>query len=232
VYLNHLKTEGLSQEFFSARADEWNRCPTVTFATSSSTSALICFPSSAAALVSNATALPGCSSGRKHAYQGIVKWMVRRLVPLMLAVIVGTSPTVRDWCAVFCAQPVASAAAATHEHHGSGHSAAGPAAPAHDVHGGHSHATPQAETSIAGRSNEPAMPCCTLSLFEASIRCLHDGSSEAAFAPITKPALDPPVARPQVVTGVGPPPSAAAVLRVASAASPPNPLALRTPLRV
>src|SRR5687768_17025958 len=172
------------------------------------------------------------SSGRNGENGVIVNWMVRRFVPLMLAVIVGISPTARELCVVLCAQPAASASAATHEHHGSGHSVAVSEAPAHHIHGRHSHATPGAETSIAGRSDEPAMPCCTLSLSEASTRCIHDGESQAVSALITKQVLDSPVALLHVVGGVGPAGSATAILRVASVARSPIPLALRTPLRV
>src|SRR5687768_2674543 len=158
--------------------------------------------------------------------------MVRRLVPLMLVVIVGMSPTARELCGVFCAQPAAAAAPATHGHHGSAHSAVRPEAPAHHVHGRHSHARADAETSTAGRSDEPEMPCCALSLSKASTRCIHDDESQAASAAITKLVLDPPVALAQVVGDFGPPGLAAAALRVASVASPPIPLAPRTPLRV
>ena len=158
--------------------------------------------------------------------------MVRRFVPLMLAVIVGISPTVRELCVVLCAQGGGSPSATTHRHDGSAHSVAEPEAAAHHIHSRHSHATPDAEASIAGRSDESAMPYCTLSLSEASTRCIHDGESQAVSALITKQVLDPPVALPHVVGGVGPAGSATAILRVASVARSPIPLALRTPLRV
>ena len=172
------------------------------------------------------------SPGRNGANGVIVNWMARRFVPLMLAVIVGMSPTAHVLCGVLCAQLAASPSAATHGHHRSAHSAAGPEAPAHHIHRRHSHTTPDAETPAAGRSDEPAMTCRTLSLSEAATRCIHDGGLQAASAPGTKLVVDPPDALPQVVEGVGPPGSAPAILRVASVARPPIPLALRTPLRV
>ena len=172
------------------------------------------------------------ASGRVQINGVIVNWMVRRLTPLMLAVVVGLSPTAHELCVVVCAQPAASASAATHEHHGSGRSASVPEAPAHHIHGGHSHATAHAETPLAGRSDESAMPCCRLSLSTASTRCIHDGELQAASSPLTKLALDAPAALPQAVEGAGPADSGTAHLRVSSAASPPIPLALRTPLRV
>ena len=158
--------------------------------------------------------------------------MSRRFVPLMLAAIVGLSPMARELCALLCAESLA-ASPSTHTHRGSEHSK-----PAHDESpdhmGGHTHASiPPTGHSMAALSEGHGVAGRRSAPFITSpSACNHLGEWPAAFTSVTKQALDPPLAFPQVVEGIAPPRSVTWRPWVASDLSPPIPLALRTPLRV
>lgn len=132
-------------------------------------------------------------------------WMLHRLVPLALAVVVGATPIAREICQATCAvhQP---ASTFSHEHHGSGH-------------------TP------SGYGHRTAMPCCELSVSAGAHGCMHEGDALAASTPAVKISINIPAVVPQVVEAADPG-GPTSLIYLDSRSRPPILLSLRTPLRV
>jgi hypothetical protein len=164
-----------------------------------------------------------------------MNWMVRRFIPLVLAVavVIVASPIARELCAASCAEESTASAPSPHAHHGSGHSMAGDEMPSQHMHGAQSQTTPQAQTSMSGGSDEQSLAGCSLSLSIGSASgCLHDGEWQAASAPSAKLVLDAPAVLAKALEAPGPPGTVTSFARVGSVPNPPIPLAHGTPLRV
>jgi hypothetical protein len=114
-----------------------------------------------------------------------MNWMLRRLIPLVLAVVVGALPMVRDFCQLSCAEAG---------------SAAQSAQPAH-----HHHSADAAEDQMAGRETGAlAAGDRTPSADHHSIQgvphgCTHSESWQAAVSPSTKLVIAAPTVVSQVV---------------------------------
>ena len=173
--------------------------------------------------------------------------MLRRVITLALAVLVGATPIARELCVVSCAAPpTAAAIPSAHGQHGGAHAMAGHDMPGHEMPGHempgddvrgqdaaiHATSASRAQVPAAAGSDERAMACCTPGVAIGSSDCAPGGEWQAASAPTAKLALDAPAVLPRVDGVADPPGRALSSARVALAAHSPVPLALRTPLRV
>jgi hypothetical protein len=162
-----------------------------------------------------------------------MNWMTRRLIPLVLAVVIGASPIARELCAASCVEEPTASAPSPHAHHGSSHSLAGDEMPSQHMHGSQSQTTPGARTARSGGSDEQSLAGCSLSQFIGSASgCLHDGEWQAASAPAAKLVLEAPAVLAKALEAPGPPGTVTSSARVGSVPGPPIPLAHGTPLRV
>jgi hypothetical protein len=158
--------------------------------------------------------------------------MLQRLMPLVLALVVGASPIARELCVAACAEPATASAGSRQAHHGAGHSMADHEMPAHHAKAADVPPTPGIEMSASRSSDERDMEICRSGpSIGSSAACHHGGEWQPAAALTAKPALSAPAA-PRHVANADPPGLASSASRGGSFARPPVSLALHTPLRV
>lgn len=163
--------------------------------------------------------------------------MLHRLIPLVLAVVVGVTPIVGEICQLSCAE--AEASSSSQSHHGAGSSSS-----AHHQMPEHERGRPEASGGqpIAahdhdGDESAPEHPrgtagACGLSLSAVPHRCGHQGKWQAASAPAAKIMIAAPVVVPEFAAAADLVANEAPFASIGSLAPVPIPLALRTPLRV
>jgi hypothetical protein len=158
--------------------------------------------------------------------------MLRQVVPLVLAAIIGATPLVREFCRTACDGPASAASsdahhghAATSDHdlvrHDRGHAAAPATEPAHHAH---------AELGPPANLDHPRADCCSPAIGPRR-DCCEDAGPQVTSTIAPRQAVDPPALTPQIAWGIS---RTETVLRasVETSVCPPVPLARRTPLRV
>lgn len=166
--------------------------------------------------------------------------MVRQLIPLVLAVVIGATPIAHEICEMSCAEPAT--ASSSHAHHGTSGSMPKHEMPGHD-RARHQMGSPEVGNEPAPGHNHgggssavahsaSAASCCRLTVSAALPCCGHADQSRAVSAAAAKVALDPPAIAPRVLDGTDLIGVVAVVTTIRFVAPAPIPLSLRTPLRV
>ena len=162
--------------------------------------------------------------------------MSRRLLPLLLAVIVGATPIAREICLMSCAETSAVPAFSAHAHHGTGHSMAGHEMSGHDMGAPDAARQPGTllRTRMAPGAQHVSAPSCASSASSGVSHCLLAAEWQAAQAQALGTKLV--IAAPAFVAHHDEPPgwlTTGALFASRSTSAPASvPLALRTPLRV
>lgn len=143
--------------------------------------------------------------------------MIHRMLPCVLALVLGATPVARMICDVSCSAPGHASTAAGHEHHGAAHSAS-------TTHATHMHESSESESStVMGAS---------LSATASPLRhgCERADEWRATAAP--KQVLTAPAVVAQSHDAPPCPEAAARRATVTALFHPAIPLPLRTPLRI
>lgn len=151
--------------------------------------------------------------------------MVHRLIPVVLALVVGSAPVAREVCEVACTDHHA-AARSSHVHQdAAGHAMAGHAVATQDM----SHAVARDATAT---TSDAAMACGEVTMASPRDRCAHDAAFQVVPAAAAKLVVHAPAEIPLGLDGTRPHAPFTASAAFAASAALPAPLALRTPLRI
>jgi hypothetical protein len=180
-----------------------------------------------------------CASGARRCKppaEGVPRYrmdrMLRQVVPLVLAAIIGVTPLVRELCRTACDGPVSAASSDAHHGHAAmsdddmaGHDGGHAAAPrTGSAHLGHAELGPPASL------DHPQADCCSPAIGPRRHGC-DDAGPQITSTIAARQSVDPPALIPQIAWSSS---QSETALRasVETSVCPPVPLAHRTPLRV